>query len=121
MPSTPANDLPASASFSARKPLHVFRRLRLRFFSNLAPFIYRRLLRLATKDYSNRLLVLQPTVLSLIQAECYLSDCRQRGRAIASRVALNLCSGAFRLTFLLLINECPSSAPPIALSRFLPA
>jgi hypothetical protein len=75
MPSTPANDLPASASFSARKhPPHIPANTP-QIFSSLVPLICQRLLRFATKDDSTRFLGHQPTVISPTQTEYVLSAC----------------------------------------------
>jgi hypothetical protein len=56
--SATANDLQASASFSARKNPQRIPTNTPPVFSGLRPYIYQQLLCLATKDYSDRLLAL---------------------------------------------------------------
>jgi hypothetical protein len=62
--STAANDLPTSASFSVRKNPQRIQANTPPVFSNLRPHICPHLLRLATKDYSDRLLALPTEIVS---------------------------------------------------------
>ena len=62
--STAANDLPTSASFSVRKNPQRIPEKTPPAFSKLAPLICPHLLRLGTKDYSDRLLALPTKIVS---------------------------------------------------------
>jgi hypothetical protein len=86
MPSTPADDLPASGSFSARINPPRTPANTPPAFSSLAPFICQGLLRFETKDDSSRLLERQPTGMTRVQPSVSCLNAWQEECATLSRV-----------------------------------